>query len=159
MKCSLKYLVLPLFLVFAASAVSAQPNGKNNKNKVQAIAANSVTEDAEGTPADINNMPLPNASDITDKAADAASASATDIAPVDANISVFPNPTNGILSIKTECAGRVYFYSAKGKAKGECLVNEGTTQIFLPAGLTTGQYVCKFEGVNGSKAETKVMFQ
>ena len=71
----------------------------------------------------------------------------------------YPNPTKGMITIKTECVGKVSFYSQKGKEKGNCLVNEGTNIIYLQNVLIPGVYICRFEGVNGSVAEVRVVYE
>ena len=71
----------------------------------------------------------------------------------------YPNPTKGMITIKTECVGKISFYSQKGKEKGNCLVNEGANIIYLQNVLTPGVYICRFEGVNGSVAEVRVVYE
>ncbi len=83
----------------------------------------------------------------------------TDIPQLVANFEVYPIPTKGMLTIKTECVGKVSFFSLKGKAKGSCLVNEGTNIIYLETVLNPGTYICKFDGVNGSTGEVRVVYQ
>ncbi len=76
-----------------------------------------------------------------------------------ANLEVYPNPTDGMLTVKTESAGKIYFYSKKGKEKGECLVSEGTSMIALQNLLFPGTYTCRFEGLDGSVAEVSVDYK
>ena len=76
-----------------------------------------------------------------------------------AELEAHPNPASGMLAVKTPCAGKVYFYSKRGKEKGECIVNEGVSMIDLSNLLFPGTYVCRFEGVNGSIAETRVVYK
>jgi len=72
---------------------------------------------------------------------------------------VFPNPSTGMLTVKTACAGKLFFYNQRGKEKASCIVNEGANPIFLQQVLFPGTYLCKFEGVNGSTAEVKVTYK
>ena len=82
-----------------------------------------------------------------------------DTAPVIASFEVYPNPTKGMITVKTECVGKVSFYSQKGKDKGSCLVNEGTNIIYLQSVLNPGVYICRFDGVNGSASEVRVVYE
>lgn len=125
------FLLLPL-LVFTTGSVMAQSADKQINNKTNTSAA--VNGDTKSV---INN----------------------DTQPVIANVDVYPNPTKGMLTIKTECVGKVSFYSLKGKEKGSCMVNEGTNIIYLETVLNPGTYICKFEGVNGSTGEVRVVYQ
>jgi len=64
-----------------------------------------------------------------------------------------------MITVKTDCVGKIHFYSQKGKEKGVCMVNEGTSQIFLENVLNPGTYTCKFEGVNGSIGSIQVVYK
>lgn len=58
--------------------------------------------------------------------------------------SVFPNPSHGVFSVRSEVAGTFVVYTIDGK---EVLVQDlsaGTGTIVLPAGLAQGMYVGRF---------------
>jgi hypothetical protein len=127
-----KYCIL-LLLVFSAGGAMAQLASNTNKNKTKISVAGYTTDNT--------------------------GAAAKSDVPVAAAFRVESTHTNGILTVKTDCSGTVYFYSSKGKEKGSCLVNEGTSFIYLEDVLNPGEYTCKFEGVNGSSGEVKVFYK
>src|ERR1700678_3022678 len=100
MKQSLKYLVFLPLLVFATGTAMAQSASKAINNKNTEATAN--------------------------KAGDLNGEEADDETPIVAHIEAYPNPTKGMLSVKTPCEGKIFFYSQKAKEKGECIVSEGT---------------------------------
>jgi trimeric autotransporter adhesin len=64
--------------------------------------------------------------------------------------SVFPNPSHGVFSVRSEVAGTFVVYTIDGK---EVLVQDlsaGTSTIVLPAGLAQGMYVGRFSCVGCS---------
>ena len=115
-----------------AQSASLADNGKNVKPKPEKGLLN-IAEDS---------------SIISNDASQAASV-----------MEVFPNPSTGMITVKTACAGRLYFYNQHGKEKASCIVNEGDNPVYLQQVLYPGTYLCKFEGVNGSKAEEKVTYK
>jgi len=127
-----------LLLSMASSKAIAQAanSATDNKKNVKAIAS-TITMDRPDDSSVINN--------------DAAQATST--------MEVYPNPTTGMLTVKTVCAGKLFFYNQRGKEKASCIVKEGVNPIYLQEVLFPGTYICKFEGVNGSTAEIKVTYK
>ena len=74
-------------------------------------------------------------------------------------LEVTSSNARGIVAIKTQCSGRVHFFTKKGKEKGACTVAEGMNMIDMSSLLFPGTYVCRFEGVNGSVAETQLVYK
>ena len=133
MKRTIYYLVMPL-LVFTTGTCVAQTASSKTKTK---------------PPSAVNDPGLTDTTLIANN----------DAVPAVVGFHVEPNPTKGMLNVKTDCAGYIYFFSQKGKQKGACMVHEGDNMIFLENVLNPGEYVCKFEGVNGSTASTRVMYK
>ena len=138
MKCLFNYSVCLLLLSMASSKAIAQSANSttDNKKNVKAVAS-TMSADRPDDSSVINN--------------DAVQATPT--------MEVYPNPSTGMLTVKTECAGRLHFYNQRGKEKASCIVKEGANPVFLEQVLFPGTYICKFEGVNGSTAEIKVTYK
>jgi hypothetical protein len=126
-----------IFLFTGSTCIAQSANTTNNKTKADA-ASSLVLNDAE---------------------LKAMNADASNDATQGTSFQIDPNPTKGMITVKTECAGKVYFFSEKGKPKGACIVNEGNSEIFLETVLNPGTYTCKFEGVNGSTGTIKVVYK
>ena len=151
MKRSITLLALLPLLAFSTGKTLAQSTNNANINTELVT----VEENDNVIPAMDPATITPNTLGISDTTVEAKN----DPSPVIANVSVFPNPSNGIITIKTECTGKLYFYSQKGKEKGVCIVNEGSNLIYLSKVLLPGAYICKFEGANGSVAQVRVVYQ
>jgi hypothetical protein len=76
-----------------------------------------------------------------------------------ANFGIALNQASGMMTIKTECAGQVHFYSLKGKERGACCVHEGANVIFMESLINPGTYICRFDGVNRSSGTVQVMYK
>ena len=156
-----------LFLsLIAAGTVSARTVGPtiNNKN----------TEAAPATTTASNTTPAASNSAAADEVYNEILA-ATDVRTADdmitagtgnndsdvttATLEVTPGPARGIMAIKTQCAGKVHFYTKKGKEKGVCAVAEGTNMIDVATLLFPGTYTCRFEGVNGAVVEAQLVYK
>ena len=160
MKRSMNYLLL-LSLFAAIPAIAKTNPAKENKNNTapanipatQSSAKADSTGNDELIPQDIFEDEV-YADELTK-----AKMENTDSIQAALSLNVHPNPTSGVLTIKTNCPGKIYFFSKKGKEKGECFVNEGETVIALENLLFPGTYICRFEGVNGAVTETKVIYK
>jgi len=168
-------LFLSLLATGTLTAKTVTPSVNNKNAETTAVAGDSVIADGvyasyanpfntQTIPDDIFNDDVyadePAATDV--KKADeiiVAAADKSDADEVVTSLEVDPNPTTGIITIKTQSAGKIYFYSKKGKEKGECVVDEGTSVINLNGLIFPGTYTCRFEGQNGSVAETKVIYK
>ena len=132
------------FMIFLLSALVS--------NKAVAQSANS------GTDAKKNAKPIADKAIATNGLEDSSIIN-NDAEQSASAMEVYPNPSTGMLTVKTPCAGRLYFYNQRGKEKASCIVSEGDNPIYLQQVLFPGIYLCKFEGVNGSTAEVKVTYK
>lgn len=74
-------------------------------------------------------------------------------------VSIFPNPTNGILTINANANGTFRLVDMTGNKVCEVSVN-GTATISLAGfNLAAGMYVGQFEGTDGSNASARIMYQ
>jgi trimeric autotransporter adhesin len=72
---------------------------------------------------------------------------------------VFPNPTSGALTINAEVSGLFSIYTIDGRQIQQNTISAGTNRIQLPAGLATGFYMCRFEGIDGSSKMVRLVLE
>jgi trimeric autotransporter adhesin len=73
------------------------------------------------------------------------------------NISIFPNPSTGLLNISSGSKGKITIYSVDGRVVTTEPVYTGTKQVSLPADLARGIYLVKFIGDNGTTHTTRIV--
>jgi uncharacterized protein YjdB len=72
-------------------------------------------------------------------------------------LSVFPNPSKGNLSIQCTVGGLLTIYNIDGREAGQYKLDAGTTNLQLPNNTAPGIYVLRFRGKDGiSKIERLV---
>lgn len=74
------------------------------------------------------------------------------------NILVYPNPTNGRLSIEATTAGIFTIYTLDGKTLQQYATEAPATSISLPNNLTAGVYMCRFEGSDGNNKTVRIVY-
>jgi hypothetical protein len=74
-------------------------------------------------------------------------------------IRLFPNPTNGVLSIETSVAGTLSIFSLDGKAIASYNVNAATTALSLPNKIAGGIYMCRFIGNDGASEIVRLVYE
>lgn len=69
---------------------------------------------------------------------------------VKAAFNLYPNPTTGAINIYTSVAGSGWIQTVDGKQLQEFEVEAGNTSLTLPNNITSGIYLLRFVGVDGS---------
>lgn len=69
---------------------------------------------------------------------------------VKAAFNLYPNPTTGAINIYTSVAGKGWIQTVDGKQLQEFEVEAGNTSLTLPNDITSGIYLLRFVGVDGS---------
>ncbi len=84
-----------------------------------------------------------------------------DINTVDANnntnVDLSANPSNGTISIKTECLGKLYYYTEPHTDKDGNIINGGQNVLYVQKILSPGVFSCTYVGPDGSTKEVKVV--
>jgi uncharacterized protein YjdB len=73
--------------------------------------------------------------------------------------SIYPNPTNGTLTISTSVAGELSIYTIDGKVTGEYSMTAGANSVQLSSDLAAGVYICQFTGTDGSTQQARLILQ
>lgn len=76
------------------------------------------------------------------------------VAAEQADISIYPNPTTGQLSIESSQSGRLSFYNLQGESVGSYEIKAGNTVFHLPASLAAGIYMGRFMSSDGNVNKT-----
>lgn len=71
---------------------------------------------------------------------------------------LFPNPTNGLLTIETLEPGELSIGTIDGREVYRSNLKPGSTTIKLPVGIAGGVYMCRFSGDSGHTAIVKVVY-
>ena len=75
-------------------------------------------------------------------------------------LTLFPNPTNGGVTITTTTAGTIHVTDVAGKQVATWLVVKGNNQVQLPVSSAPGIYVIQFTATDGSlHATTRLVYQ
>jgi hypothetical protein len=77
----------------------------------------------------------------------------------DVIVSIFPNPTNGAIVVRSTSNGRMSISSIDGKDVASFSVAAGETNITLPSGLSEGVYMCRYVGENGEYLVVKLVYK
>jgi len=75
------------------------------------------------------------------------------------SLQLYPNPTNGTVMIDALAAGTFSVYTMDGRFVAQYPVTMTQTKVILPAGLTAGIYLCRFEGNDGSTAMVRLVYE
>ncbi len=76
-----------------------------------------------------------------------------------ANISIYPNPTSGQLSIDASVSGELSILTIDGRIVASGSLTKGTNHITLPAQLARGMYVVRFKGDDGSAHVARIVLE
>lgn len=71
---------------------------------------------------------------------------------------IYPNPTNGRLSIETATEGVFTIYTLDGKQLEQYKTEAPATHINLPGNLAAGVYMCRFEGTDGNTQIVRIVY-
>ena len=143
--------LLLLALLFLAGTCCAQSTGSTDKSIQTTSAVASVPGNARAAKSARTAQPAAVNTETTNAAEDDA-----DNPPI---FSLQPNPTTGMLTVKAECPGKLYFSNMRGKEKGGCIISQGDNPIFLGSMLYPGAYMARYEGANGTTKTIKVIYK
>lgn len=76
-----------------------------------------------------------------------------------ADFKLYPNPTNGTITIESSYAGSFSVYTFDGKKVSDYQFSANSSSVTLPAGLATGMYICQFVFENNSSKTVKLYYQ
>jgi hypothetical protein len=76
-----------------------------------------------------------------------------------AQFNLYPNPTSGALSIESGVDGKLTIYTIDGKLIETINITQPVTATLLPAHLSTGVYMCRFVGADGSSAIVRLVYR
>jgi uncharacterized protein YjdB len=85
--------------------------------------------------------------------------SVTEASEVNNVLSIFPNPTSGIITINAPVAGKFVLFSIEGRQVAEYLVNSGSNTVSMPAEIANGIYMCRFVGDDNSSAIVRLVYE
>ena len=74
-------------------------------------------------------------------------------------ISIYPNPSNGALTIETPEAGTFVVYSIDAKEVARYEVLAGVSAVSLPNTIAAGVYMCRFTGADGNAAIVRLVYE
>lgn len=73
--------------------------------------------------------------------------------------SMFPNPTEGALMVRTGKAGMLQVHTIDGKLAVSFDLGVGESAIQLPGDLAAGTYLCRFVGADGTIEQVRMILQ
>jgi len=73
--------------------------------------------------------------------------------------SIAPNPTSGMLTVKTGTPATMTVYTIDGRSVKEYQVNTGTNTLSLPTDIPAGIYMLRFKGDDGSNKVVRLVYQ
>jgi hypothetical protein len=85
--------------------------------------------------------------------------SVSPVAELEKSVTIYPNPTTGSFVISSQLAGTLSVWSIDGKLVYNKAIEDEETQISLPAGITSGIYVCRFTDINGVASIVRLNYQ
>jgi hypothetical protein len=74
-------------------------------------------------------------------------------------ISIYPNPSNGALTIETPVAGTFVVYSIDAKEVARYEVLAGVSAVSLPNTIAAGVYMCRFTGADGNATIVRLVYE
>jgi trimeric autotransporter adhesin len=75
------------------------------------------------------------------------------------DFSVYPNPTNGSITIASSIKGEFFVYTFDGKLVQQYPVSASLTSVSLPEGLASGVYMCQFRMEDGNIKTVRLVCQ
>ncbi len=99
-----------------------------------------------------------NPSTVTDCVVIAIDLGVDDVANQEA-ISIYPNPTKGLLNVKAKIGGTLQITNLHGQDIGSYVVKAGTNKIELPQGLAAGVYVARLISEQGSSSAMRIVVE
>lgn len=76
-----------------------------------------------------------------------------------AGFSMYPNPTEGALTVRTGKAGMLQVHTIDGKLAASFDLGVGESAIQLPGDLAAGTYLCRFVGADGTIQQVRMVLQ
>ena len=74
-----------------------------------------------------------------------------------ANLEIGPEPTNGLLDIKTEATGKLVYYTEPHTDKAGNIINGGENTLYVEKIVSPGVFYCRFEGFDGNITHVTVV--
>ena len=96
---------------------------------------------------------------LTVKSAAACATRVTTLTGSSAGIHLFPNPTNGAITVETTGPGTLTVFTLEGKEIVSHTVIPGTSRLRLPGHLAAGIYMCRFTGNDGTTTNIRLVYQ
>jgi uncharacterized protein YjdB len=75
------------------------------------------------------------------------------------SIDIFPNPTQGTITIDATIEGTFAVYTIDGKEVLKVVIEDKSTNLQLPQHLAAGVYMCRFAGNNGYTKTVRLVYQ
>lgn len=72
---------------------------------------------------------------------------------------VYPNPTQGTLTVETSVAGTFRLFTIDSKLLGTYRIDTPSSTIQLPADLASGVYMCQFNKEDGTTETVRLIYQ
>jgi trimeric autotransporter adhesin len=73
--------------------------------------------------------------------------------------SLYPNPTSGIININSPVRGMLVVYTIDGKQVAQYALTASANMVSLPSNLSTGIYMCRFSGADGTSAIVRLVYE
>lgn len=88
-----------------------------------------------------------------------AARAAVDEVTAPAGIHIYPNPTQGVLTIDAATPGTFTVYTIDGKLLQQYATIAPSTSVSLPHNIAAGVYTCRFESVDGATKIVRIVYQ
>jgi uncharacterized protein YjdB len=75
------------------------------------------------------------------------------------SFSVFPNPSQGMLTVQSSVSGTFRIYTLDSKLISEYLIDAPSANLRLPSELATGIYMCKFNREDGTVETVRLVYR
>lgn len=76
-----------------------------------------------------------------------------------AEIRIFPNPSQGSITVETEVDGVFTIHTMDGKQVARFDISAPTTSVALPYDLAAGMYLCRFAGADGNDTIVRLVYK
>ncbi len=73
-------------------------------------------------------------------------------------VSIFPNPSSGMLKVASTVAGKFILFTLDGKMIEQYPIETGTTSVTLPYNLAAGMYMGHFVGEDGTNTVIRLVY-
>jgi uncharacterized protein YjdB len=74
-------------------------------------------------------------------------------------LKVYPNPTSGTLNVDAPVSGTFIVYRIDGRGVTQYTLSASANNVTLPSNLSTGIYMCRFIGIDGSSAVVSLLYE